>query len=83
MSSWVLGVDACGAGWVGVVLHHGVATVRVAKTVAALVVADVETDGCLAVIGIEHSDRPTGHRAARQADVLAYKLVGLDDRRCS
>jgi predicted RNase H-like nuclease len=56
MSSRVLGMDACRAGWVGVVLHHSVATARVARTVAALV-ADAETDGCLAVIGI---DTPIG-----------------------
>jgi hypothetical protein len=40
MSSRVLGVDACKAGWVGVVLHAGAVTVHVAKTIAALV-ADV------------------------------------------
>jgi predicted RNase H-like nuclease len=72
--SRVLGVDACKAGWVGVVLHDGAATVHVAKTIAALV-AEVEMDGHLAVIGI---DMPIGlpDTGRRQADVLAYELVG-------
>src|ERR1700716_2323536 len=74
MSSRVLGVDACKAGWVGVVLHDGATTVHVAKTIAALV-ADVEMDGRLAVVGI---DIPIGlpDTGRRQADVLASKLVG-------
>lgn len=74
MSSRVLGVDACKAGWVGVVLHDGAATVYVAETIAALV-ADAEMDGHLAVIGI---DIPIGlpDTGRRQADVLAYKLAG-------
>jgi predicted RNase H-like nuclease len=74
VSSRVLGVDACRAGWVGVVLHDGVVTVHVAGTVAALV-ADVEVAGQLAVIGV---DIPIGLPDAgrRQADILAYKLVG-------
>jgi predicted RNase H-like nuclease len=74
MSSRVLGVDACKAGWVGVVLHDGAATVHVAATIAALV-SDVEMDGHLAVIGI---DIPIGlpDTGRRQADVLAYKLAG-------
>lgn len=73
MSYRVLGVDACKAGWVGVVLHNG-ATVHVAKTIAALI-ADAEVDGHLAVIGI---DIPIGlpDTGRRQADVLAYQLVG-------
>jgi len=75
MSSRALGVDACRAGWVGVVLDDGAAvTVHVAKTIAALV-ADVEMDGRLAVIGI---DIPIGlpDTGRRQADVLAYQRVG-------
>lgn len=74
MAARVLGVDACKAGWVGVVLDDGVCAVRVAKTVAALVAA-VEADGDLAVIGI---DMPIGlpDTGRRQADTLAYKLVG-------
>src|SRR5262245_26357278 len=73
--SWkVLGVDACKAGWVGVALHGGAVTVHVAKTIAALV-ADVEVDGHLDAIGI---DIPIGlpDTGRRQADVLAYTLVG-------
>lgn len=67
-------MDACKAGWVGVVLHDGAATVHVAKTIAALV-ADIEVDDHLAVIGI---DIPIGlpDTGRRQADVLAYQLVG-------
>jgi predicted RNase H-like nuclease len=74
MSSRVLGVDACKAGWVGVVLGDGTVTVHVAKTIAALV-ADVELGGHLAAIGI---DIPIGlpDTGRRQADVLAYKRVG-------
>jgi predicted RNase H-like nuclease len=74
VSSRVLGVDGCRAGWVGVVLHDGAVAVHVAKTIAALV-ADVEIGGRLDVIGI---DIPIGLPDAgrRQADVLAYKLVG-------
>jgi len=74
MSSRVLGADACTAGWVGVVLHDGAATVHVAKTIAALV-ADAEVNGHLAVIGI---DIPIGlpDTGRRAADVLAYQRVG-------
>jgi predicted RNase H-like nuclease len=52
MAERVLGVDACKAGWVGVVLDDGAAAAHVAKSVAALVAA-VEMDGDLAVIGID------------------------------
>ena len=74
MLSRVLGVDACKMGWVGVVLHEGVARVHVARTIAALVAA-VEIDGQLAAIGI---DIPIGlpDTGRRQADELAYKAVG-------
>jgi len=67
-------VDACKAGWVGVVVHDGAVTVQVAKTIAALV-ATVEMDGRLDVIGI---DIPIGlpDTGRRQADVLAYRRVG-------
>ncbi|WP_435091616.1 DUF429 domain-containing protein [Micromonospora aurantiaca (nom. illeg.)] len=67
-------MDACKAGWVGVVLHDGAATVHVGRTIAALV-AGAEMDGHLAVVGI---DIPIGlpDTGRRQADVLAYKLVG-------
>jgi predicted RNase H-like nuclease len=74
MALRVLGVDACRAGWVGVAVHDGGVTVRVAKTVETLV-ADSETDGELAAIGI---DIPIGLPDAgrRQADVLAYACAG-------
>lgn len=74
MSSRVLGVDACKAGWVGVVLHDRALVVYVAESIEALV-AEAEMDGHLAVIGI---DIPIGlpDTGRRQADVLAYKLVG-------
>lgn len=52
MSSWVLGVDACKAAWVGVVLHDAAATVHVAKTITALV-DDAEVDHHLGVIGFD------------------------------
>ncbi|GAA4464822.1 hypothetical protein GCM10023170_073200 [Phytohabitans houttuyneae] len=54
----MLGVDACKAGWVGVVLGDGATAVHVATTVAALVAA-VELDGDLAVVGIDIPDRPS------------------------
>lgn len=74
MLSRVLGVDACRAGWVGVVLHNGAATVHVAKTIDTLV-AEAEVDGHLAAIGI---DIPIGlpDTGRRIADVLAYQFVG-------
>jgi len=70
----VLGVDACRAGWAGVVLIDGAVTVHVARTIVGLV-AEVEESGRLAVIGV---DIPIGlpDTGRRQADVLAYKLVG-------
>jgi predicted RNase H-like nuclease len=73
-SSRVLGADACKAGWVGVVLHDGGATVHVAETIAALV-ADAEVNGHLAVIGI---DVPIGlpDTGRHSADMPAYQLVG-------
>ena len=39
MSSRALGVDACKAGWVGVVIDDGIPTVHVAKSIVALVAA--------------------------------------------
>jgi predicted RNase H-like nuclease len=74
MSFRVLGVDACKAGWVGVVLHGGAATVSIAKRIDVLV-ADAEVGGHLAVIGI---DIPIGlpDTGRRRADVLAYQRLG-------
>ena len=68
--STVLGVDGCRAGWVGVVLSGGTATVVVAPTVSELVAA-VRTDHPdLAVVGV---DIPIGlpDTTPRQADLLA------------
>lgn len=74
MSPRVLAVDAYQAGWAGVVMDGGVATVHVARTVAALV-AEVELGGRLAAVGI---DIPIGlpDTGRRHADLLAYRLVG-------
>jgi predicted RNase H-like nuclease len=74
MALRVLGVDACKAGWVGVTVHDGEVSVRVARTVETLV-ADSAADGELAAIGI---DIPIGLPDAgrRQADVLAYAYAG-------
>ena len=67
-------MDACKAGWVGVVVQDGVAAVHVAKTVTALV-ADAEVDGHCAVVGI---DIPIGlpDTGRRRSDLLAYQFVG-------
>ena len=70
----VLGVDACRAGWVGVVLSRKTATAVVAPTIADLVAA-VRTDHPdLAVVGI---DIPIGlpDTAPRQADLLARQRL--------
>ncbi len=70
----VLGVDACTAGWVGILLSDGPPRALVAPTVAALV-ADAEVDGTLAAVGI---DMPIGLPDAgrRAADVLAQEAIG-------
>ncbi|MGH3738666.1 MAG: hypothetical protein ACRDT6_24135 [Micromonosporaceae bacterium] len=60
MSSRVLGVDACKAGWVGVVLHDGAATVHVATAAAEL---------ARSWSGAALADRV--HAAARSADADA------------
>lgn len=70
----VLGVDACRAGWVGVMVSGGTATALVAPTIADLVAA-VRTDHPdLAVVGI---DIPIGlpDTAPRQADLLARQRL--------
>ncbi|RMI04894.1 DUF429 domain-containing protein [Cellulomonas triticagri] len=72
----MLGVDACRAGWVGVVLDgapaDGPPVVRVARTLADLVTA---TGGAFAVVGV---DIPIGlaDSGRREADVLARRAVG-------
>jgi predicted RNase H-like nuclease len=74
MWSRALGVDACRAGWVGVVLHGGGAMVHVAETIAALV-ADAEAPVTLpSLVSIFRFGLPDTGRGA--ADVLAYQLVG-------
>ena len=71
----VLGVDACAAGWVGVVLVPGAPRPRVvvAPTIAELV-ETVRADVPIAVAGI---DIPIGlpDRTIRQADVLARRAL--------
>lgn len=70
----VLGVDACKAGWVGILLSEEPPRAIFATTVTALV-ADAETDGTLAAVGI---DMPIGLPDAgrRTADVLAKEAIG-------
>lgn len=70
----VLGVDACKAGWIGVVLHQGAATAHVSRTIATLV-AEAEVAGQLAAIGI---DIPIGlpDTGRREADMLARQRLG-------
>jgi predicted RNase H-like nuclease len=70
----VLGIDACKAGWVGVVLSDGQATAVVAPTVGDLVAA-VRTDHPdLAVVAV---DIPIGlpDTAPRLADLLARQRL--------
>jgi predicted RNase H-like nuclease len=66
----VLGVDACRAGWVGVVLDGETATAIVGATIGDLVTAARLAHPDLAVVGI---DIPIGlpDAAPRRADVLA------------
>lgn len=69
----VLGVDACRAGWVGVVLDGDRApTAHVARTLAALVDA---AGGAFAVVGV---DIPIGlpDSGRRAADLLAKAAIG-------
>jgi predicted RNase H-like nuclease len=70
----VLGVDACKAGWVGVVLADARVSARVAGGIGELVAA-VEADGPLAAIAI---DMPIGlaDDCQRMADGLARGKVG-------
>ena len=66
----VLGVDACRAGWVGVVLEGEAASVLVAATIDDLVTAARLAHPTLAVVGV---DIPIGlpDSAPRRADLLA------------
>lgn len=70
----VLGVDACRAGWVGVVWDGSRATALAARDITSLVAA-AELDGVVAVVGI---DIPIGlpDSGRRQADVLARREIG-------
>lgn len=74
----VLGVDACKAGWVGVVLDGGEVTAHFGATIAELVAA-AEVAGAVEVVGI---DIPIGLPDAgrRQADELARKAAGPRSR---
>ena len=70
----VLGVDACRAGWVGVVLRPGTApVVLVAATVAALLDL-ARPDGPIALVAV---DIPIGlpDSGSRQADALARRAL--------
>ncbi|WP_130445349.1 DUF429 domain-containing protein [Kribbella rubisoli] len=71
MTSRVLGVDACKKGWIGIA---GDLRAYFAVTIGELV-ERAEVDGSLAVVGI---DIPIGFpvSAAREADVLARRVVG-------
>jgi predicted RNase H-like nuclease len=70
----VLGVDACKAGWAGIVLSDGAAHLYFAAEIGDLA-EQVRAGGPLDVIAI---DMPIGlpHAGRRQADVLARKLAG-------
>lgn len=70
----VLGVDACKAGWVGVLLEDGSVRAYVASTMD-LLIAQAEQDGPLAVVAV---DMPIGlpDKAPRQADLLARSAIG-------
>jgi predicted RNase H-like nuclease len=70
----VLGVDACKAGWIGIVLAGGQVGAHLAATIGELVAA-AEVDGALAAIAI---DMPIGlaDTSRREADRLARKEIG-------
>lgn len=70
----VLGVDACKAGWVGVLVEEGSVRALVASTMD-LLIAQAEQDGPLAVVAV---DMPIGlpDNAPRQADLLARSAIG-------
>ncbi|MBV1853184.1 DUF429 domain-containing protein [Catellatospora tritici] len=74
MTVRVLGVDACKAGWVGILLHGEQVSACFGVTIAELV-AVAEAAGPVAVVGI---DIPVGlpDRGRRAADVLARTQAG-------
>jgi len=71
----VLGVDACPAGWVGVVLAAAGVRALVRAEIGALVRAAADESGPLRVVAI---DIPIGlaDASTRQADLLARKAAG-------
>ena len=70
----MLGIDACKAGWVGIVLSQGTVSAHLAARIGDLV-EDASSSGPLSVIAI---DIPIGlpDRGRRQADLLIRKAVG-------
>jgi len=79
VADWVLGVDACRAGWVGVLLGDGVraeVSVYVARQMVDLVAAAEADGGPVAVVGV---DIPIGlaDGGPRLADVLARQAAGV------
>lgn len=74
MEHRVVGVDACRAGWIGVVLGVDRVSAHVAPTIAELV-ATAESSGRLDVVAI---DIPIGlpDHGRRRADELARTVVG-------
>jgi len=70
----VMGVDACRAGWVGIVLTDDVAVAHFGESIAT-VVADAEHDGAVTSLGI---DIPIGlpDESRREADRLASAALG-------
>ncbi len=70
MPTRVMGVDACRAGWIGIVLDGNAVSAHFGATIAALV-AEAEAAGPVAVVGI---DIPIGlpDTGPRAADLQAY-----------
>jgi len=78
MSCRVLGVDACKAGWVGIVLSDGEAHPCFATATATATGDLAEHAGVTGPLDLVAVDMPIGLPDAgrRQADVLARKLAG-------
>lgn len=70
----VLGVDACKAGWIGVLRDDGEVSAFVASTMD-LLIAKVEQSGPLEVVAV---DMPIGlpDTASRKADLFARSAIG-------
>ncbi|WP_212844383.1 DUF429 domain-containing protein [Catellatospora sp. IY07-71] len=75
MTGRVLGVDACRAGWVGIVLDSDAVTAHFGATIATLV-AEAEKTGPVEVVGV---DIPIGlaDDGPRAADLHAYAKAGI------